>query len=63
MKVQQSDHYQVLGVPRNASQQQVEWAFKKKRAMLDKPALNKKTTPSLTSLQEQIEQVKEAFDT
>ncbi len=63
MKVQQSDHYQVLGVPRNASQQQVEWAFKKKRAMLDKPALHKKSTPSLTSLQEQIEQVKEAFDT
>lgn len=31
--------------------------------MLDKPALNKKSTPSLTSLQEQIEQVKEAFDT
>ena len=63
MKVQQSDYYQVLGVPKNASQQQVEWAFKKKRAMLDKPALNKKSTPSLTSLQEQIEQVKEAFDT
>ncbi len=63
MKVQQSDFYQVLGVPKNASQQQVEWAFKKKRAMLDKPALNKKSTPSLTSLQEQIEQVKEAFDT
>ena len=61
--VQQTDFYQVLGVPRNANSQQIEWAFKKKMAMLDKPALNKKTTPSLTSLQEQIDLVREAYET
>ena len=62
-RVQQGDHYQVLGVPRNATTQQIEWAYKKKMAMLDRPALTRKTTPSLTSLQEQIEQVREAYQT
>ncbi|MFQ5481477.1 MAG: AAA family ATPase [Nitrospinaceae bacterium] len=63
-KVQQTDHYKILGVPRDATPGQIQWAFKKKMALLEKPpALTNQPVPSSSRLRERMALLREAFET